>query len=124
MSTSVATVKITNKLPAFSASVRVVMDDAVREGARDTLINAKTKAPLQKGTLRSESNVKKMATALYRVSFFAVYARYQEFGGDANRTIRNYTTPGTGKHYLRDAGNQEQKKLIPIFKKHARRARV
>ena len=31
------------------------------------------------------------------------YARYQEFGGDGYRVVKNYTTPGTQAHYLRDA---------------------
>lgn len=116
-------VKIVDKMPTFRGSVNIVMDDAVREAARDTLVKAKERAPLQKGGLRSQTEVNKRSQAKYRVSFFAEYARYQEFGGDDKRTVRNYTTPGTGAHYLKNAGDEMIDKLIGIFRKNGRRAR-
>lgn len=43
------------------------------------------------------------------------YARYQEFGGDGKRVVRNYTTPGTQAHYLRDAGDSVAKEGIKNY---------
>lgn len=36
-----------------------------------------------------------------------VYARYQEYGErqDGTHVVRNYTTPGTGKEYLKNTGD-------------------
>lgn len=118
------TVIIINKMPQFATSVSLVMDAAVREAARDTLINAKTKAPFLKGGLRSDTSIKKIGSIIYRVSFFKEYARFQEFGGDANRTIRRYTTAGTGKHYLKNAGDEQVARLNSVFRKHGARAKA
>ena len=115
---------IEDNMNSFVASAHGVMDDAVREGARDILVAAKTKAPLDKGGLRSDTAIKRIGAIIYRVSFFKEYARYQEFGGDANRTVRRYTTPGTGKHYLKSSGDAVADRLRSIFRKHGGRARA
>jgi hypothetical protein len=43
------------------------------------------------------------------------YARYQEFGGDGRRVVRNYTTPGTHAHYLKQSGDAVSKRGIKEF---------
>lgn len=43
------------------------------------------------------------------------YGRYQEFGGDGKRVVRNYTTPGTGAHYLKGAGDSVAKEGIKNY---------
>ncbi len=115
---------VNDKMPQFKRSLYNVLDDAFREGARDTLINAKQNAPFDKGGLRSETEVSKPGILHYRVSFWKEYARYQEFGGDDNRTVRNYSTAGTGKAYLKTAGDKEATKLVMTIKKHIPRVRV
>lgn len=40
------------------------------------------------------------------------YARYQEFGGDGKRVVKNYTTPGTHAHYLKQSGDAVVKRGI------------
>jgi hypothetical protein len=116
--------KIINKMPAFRRNLYYVMDDALREGARDTLINAKNRAPFLKGGLRSDTEISRQGVLRYRVSFWKEYARFQEFGGDATRKVRNYSTSGTGKRYLKTAGDEQAKKINRTFSKHARRAKV
>ena len=116
-------VTITNKLPQFSKSVDSVLGDALREASRDILIKAKTKAPFQKGGLRSDTEVTGN-NRTQRISFNKEYARFQEFGGDDARRVRKYTTSGTGKHYLKNAGDDVKRRLPGIFKKHGLRARV
>jgi hypothetical protein len=60
----------------------------------------------------------------WRVSFFVVYARFQECGGDNNRRVENYTTSGTGKAFLKKSGDEQVVKIASTMKKHAERARA
>jgi hypothetical protein len=76
------------------------------------------------GGLRADSETRQIKKMHWRISFWKVYARYQEFGGDSNRTVRKYTTPGTGAHFLRNAGDEQVKKLVSKFKKHGSRVKV
>lgn len=115
---------IDDRMPIFKISATQVLDDAVREGAKDVLLKAKTRAPLLKGSLRADTQVKRQSSIVYRISFNTEYARYQEFGGDGRRTVRNYTTSGTGKHYLRNSGDEVANQLDGLFKKHGARARA
>lgn len=114
---------IIDKMPSFSRSVDSIMEDALREGGRDVLIKAKTKAPFQKGGLRSESDVSSQGKLKQRISFWKEYARFQEFGGDGKRRIRKYSSSGTGAHFLKDSGDEQAQKMNMIFKKHGLRAR-
>lgn len=114
---------IIDKMPQFKRSVNNVFNDALREGARDALINAKDKAPYAKGGLRGESEIKKNNNLSWRISFWIEYARFQEFGGTAKRRVRNYSTSGTGAHFLRNAGDEQAERISSVFRKHALRAR-
>lgn len=118
------TVRVINRLPQFSRSAESVLDDALKEGARDILITAKQKAPFRKGGLRSDTWIKSPSKLVQRISFWKEYARFQEFGGDSKRRVRNYTTAGTGKAYLKTAGDDVVKRMPSILKKHAGRARA
>lgn len=115
---------INDKLPSFTRSLYNVLDDALREGARDTLISAKNKAPFSKGNLRAESEVKKNVSLSWRISFWMEYARFQEFGGDSKRRVRKYSHSGTGAHFLKDSGDEQAEKLNMTIRKHAQRARA
>jgi len=117
-------VTVEDKMPQFKRSLYSVLDDAVREAGRDTLIKAKGNAPFKDGGLRANSIVDKVVPMRYRVSFWIEYARFQEFGGDSKRTVTRYTTGGTGKHFLKRAGDEESKKLQITFRKHIQRARA
>ncbi len=117
-------IRVNDKLPAFKRSLDNVLDDAFREAARDLLINAKTRAPFDKGGLRSDTEIKKVKERHYRVSFWKEYARFQEFGGDSKRKVRNYKTSGTGKGFLKKSGDEQAKKLNLIIRKHTQRVRV
>lgn len=118
-------VTVENKLPLFSTQVSIVMSDAMREGARDTLVNSRTKAPFRKGHLRAESDTYMIGTPLsWRISYWVPYARFQEKGGDSRRRVRNYSTPGTGAHFLKSAGDSTAARIRIIFIKHSGRIRV
>jgi len=124
MSKAHVDVTITDKLPIFRSGMLVVFDDAVKEGARDGLIDAKVHAPFDKGQLRADSDVTRVGLLKWRISFWKEYARFQEFGGTTLRRVRNYSTSGTGAHFLRNAGDKQYEKLPSNFKKHASRLGV
>ena len=116
--------KVIDKLPSFKRSLYSVLNDALREAGKDTLINARRRAPFQKGPLRANSDVSQVHPLQQRVSFWIEYARFQELGGDSRRQIRHYTTPGTGKGFLKKSGDEQRDDLRKTFSKHARRART
>lgn len=119
-----STAVVKDRMPQFKRSLVNVMGDALKEGARDGLIKARTKAPFEKGRLRAESDIKKINDLKWRIAFYIEYARFQEFGGDGKRTVRNYSASGTGKGFLRSAGDEQAKTIARTFKKHAGRARA
>lgn len=112
---------IHDRMPQFKGKLNLVMDDAFREGSRDILIKAKTKAPFLKGGLRRDTDVSKVGMYKWRVSFWAEYARFQEFGGDSKRRVRRYSTSGTGAHYLRNSGDEVAGKFKYTVRKHTAR---
>lgn len=116
-------VKVVDKLPSFSRRLSNTMDDALADAASDVLLKARRRAPFLKGGLRRDSMTKKVSNLKRRISFWIEYARFQEFGGDSRRRIRNYTSPGTGAHYLRDSGHEVAKRMVFYLAKHAKRTR-
>lgn len=116
-------VKVVDKLPQFTVRMHNTMNDAIREATRDILITSRNRAPFQKGQLRANSEATQIGFLKHRVSYWKEYARYQEFGGDGKRIIRNYTTSGTGRGFLKTSGDQVASKLVYTLKKHAGRIR-
>lgn len=117
-------VKIEDYIERFGRSAINELDNAVREGAVNILVASKGKAPFDKGGLRSDTETKQIKKMHWRVSYWKEYARFQEFGGDKKRIVRNYTTAGTGKHYLSKAGDDETNNLKARLRVYAQRARV
>lgn len=117
-------VKVVNKLPLFTTVSKVVLSQALDEAGRDILINARNRAPFKKGALRRESVLSVVGTHKRRVSFWVEYARFQEMGGSGGRRVRNYTTSGTGAHFLEEAGKAAVTGFAATLAKHAARARV
>lgn len=117
-------VKVTNKMPQFKRILYSVLEDALADGTSDILYRAKTRAPYKKGGLRSDSDNHQEGRLKWRVSFNIEYARFQEFGGNSKRRVVNYSTPGTGKAFLKSSGDEQAGKLGNQFKMHAGRART
>ncbi len=118
------TVRIIDKLPDFKRITSAVLSDALDEAGRDILIDAKNHAPYNKGALRRESVLSVVSTHKRRISFWVEYARFQEFGGDSKRRVRNYGTAGTGAHFLRNAGEKAVTNFPATLAKHGARVRV
>jgi hypothetical protein len=115
-------VKITDRLPLFKLRAEIVLNNALREASRDIIVLSRTRAPFQKGGLRSDADIRQSGKLKWRVTYWKEYARYQEFGGDRRRTVRRYTTGGTGKSYLKGAGDTIAKNMPTILAKHGKRA--
>lgn len=117
-------VTVSNKLPQYSSKVNNALEDALREGGRDIQTLVQTRAPYRKGDLRGQKDARWAGRLLWRVSYWMEYARYQEFGGDGRRTVRKYTTAGTGKHFLSRSGKDVAHTMDEIIKKHIRRIQI
>jgi len=112
-------VRITDKTGAFIKLNEKQVNLALGSMATDIMNLAKTKVPVDQGHLQDKIlAVKKPGTQnAWIVSVNMEYARFQEFGGDAKRKVRHYTTPGTGKLYLKNSGQHIAKSAIIYFKR-------
>lgn len=117
-------VVLVNNLPRFSSNVGKVIDDGLKELARDILVKSRMVAPFKFGPLRSNSDINRKSLMHWQVRYHMEYAYVQEKGSIKGSPIRNYTTAGTGSKYLSKTGDKEFKKAISTLKKHARRARA
>lgn len=96
-------------------------DNATRAMADATVRTSKVTAPLLTGKLRYSSRVERNAPLNYSAVYGGgnvPYAAYQERGRRKNppyHEVRHYTTPGTGAHYLRNAGDAIAKQGIRTF---------
>lgn len=98
------------------------VSSALNAMATATVQRAKMLAPMSNketsGNLRDSGRVESEGT-LDKAAVFGnsvvPYARYQEFGGDGRRVVRNYTTPGTQAHYLQDAGESVAKEGLKKY---------
>lgn len=107
------TVTIRDDSEAMLKQTELNIRNALKAMADATLQRAVMLAPQSNieghaGTLRTTGLVATSSDSYLAVVQFGngiPYARYQEFGGDGHREVRNYTTPGTQAHYLRDAGD-------------------
>lgn len=78
--------------------------------------------PVLSGALQSTGIVEPRGEYAYVAKFGSglTYGRYQEFGPDGNKytgkkTQWDYTTPGTGPHYLKTAGDSVAKEGIKQY---------
>ena len=129
---------VISHLPEFQRNTVRKIDKIMEGLAREIEREAKFKVPKSVGKMGAEKlgtkntkgavhgalqrsiMVKQVANMRYQVTageFPSLpYARFQEFGGDSNRRVRNYSTPGTGKGYLGDTGNRVMTKALSRFK--------
>lgn len=108
---------------ALLAQTKLNVKNALKAMADATLQRAQVLAPMSNieghaGTLRTTGLVATSSdglTAIVRFGNGIQYARFQEFGGDGTRVVKNYTTEGTQAHYLRDAGNSVAREGIKQY---------
>ncbi len=104
--------KIINNLKKFTKKDAEASDVAFERMAVDILRLSKIKVPHGKtGFLESSGRYRRTGMSKYVVEYgqegpAKAYARFQEFGGDGNRVVRNYSKAGSGKAYLRESADQ------------------
>lgn len=97
-----------NRLPQFGQKVDEKADTLLEKMAQDIFVLSKAKVPKKDGALGSSAVSEKIKAKSHRVSYNEPYAGYQERGRrkDGSRVVKNYTTAGTNKNFLKDAGTK------------------
>ena len=93
----------TAKFNAWGKTTKLNAQTALRMMGQEILNTSKVLAPKKDGTLRRTGTVKTIPDGVQiRYGDGIKYAMYQERGmrADGSHIVRNYTTPGTGAHYL------------------------
>lgn len=120
-------VRVVDKLQKFARKSGEAMDRSLNRMAVDVERLAKQRVPVSPsgGHLKSSGYHRRKGLMKYMVVFNKEYAAYQEFGGDGKgKVVRRYSTPGTGKFYLRDAGRKVASNAMSYIKSEAGRIRV
>lgn len=115
---------IINNIAKFLVQNERALDRALNRMAVDIERLSKVRVPVDKGQLKSSGKHVKVGPLHYRTEFNKEYAAYQEFGGDGKRIVRNYTTPGTGAHYLKNSGDQIKKNAWGYIKAEVNRIKI
>ena len=108
---------IKNKMRRFVKQNADVMDSALDRMGEGVKQVAQSQVPYLDGDLHDSAEHKRVSQLRHQVSFGnskVDYAVYQERGmrADGSRVVRRYTTPSTGKAYLRKAGKTISKDAI------------
>lgn len=111
--------KIIDKSDEFKRKTADRIDRILFSMANDIQNLAKMKVPQKQGHLQGSILAKRKPGVkhAWMVEAAKEYARFQEFGGDGRRVVRHYSTPGTGKFYLRDSGRQVASNAMNYIRK-------
>lgn len=116
--------RIDDKSKAFMLKAEQSADLVLNRMAIDIERLSKMQVPKDKGRLQSSGRHKRTGKLKYEVSYNTVYARFQHEGGDGRRTVKNYTTPGTKKEFLRDPGQTVVGRAMSYIKAEMGRIKV
>lgn len=116
--------KVIDKMVIFVRENANAMDRSLARMAVDIERLSKAQVPLKSGQLRSSGHFVKKSLLKYQVIYNKVYARFQEFGGSAGRVVKNYTSAGTKKFYLRDAGRTITKDALNYVKSEIKKINI
>ena len=117
-------IKVIDNIQQFVVQNEAAMDRALNRMAIDIERASKARVPVDKGQLRASGYHMRIGPLNYRVVFNKEYAAYQEFGGDGRRTVKRYTTPGTGKFYLKDSGDRVKENALSYIKQENNNIKV
>lgn len=124
------TVKVDGDINGFGAIAVQNVKNALKAMADATVQRAQMlrgsegpAVPVLTGQLQSTGLVYDLNDGLTQIAQFGAgleYGRYQEFGPDGDKytgkkKVWDYTTPGTGPHYLRNAGDSVKKEGIKNY---------
>lgn len=123
-------VRVDDRMAAFKRANENAMERALARMRNDIFVLSQFKVPFKDGELKSSGDQKQMGRLHHRVLYGEQgaqdYASYQHRGmrKDGSRLVKRYTTAGTGKHFLTDAGKVVAPKSGMYFKREAENVRV
>ncbi len=119
-------VKVTDNLLSFVRNNAQIFDGALSRMANDIKIISSIRVPFKKGDLQKSGEVRRKGLMKYKVVYNKSYAGYQEKGQRASGShkVRKYTTPNTGKGYLKGAGEIIKKDSVNFLKQAAQRVKA
>ena len=111
-------VEIKNRIVEFAKNNTAAMDRVLNRMALDILTMSKAQVPYKTSLLQQSGKYGKKSPLLYEVFYNKIYAAYQEFGmrKDGTHVVKNYTTPGTKKFYLRDPAQLITSRILNYIK--------
>lgn len=111
-------VKVTDNTVQFEHKVTQKSSLFLREFAEQVVNVAQPNTPKDRGNLARDV-VKQVLALKGKIKWDKVYASYQERGmrRDGTHRVRNYTTPGTGPHFAKNAINTVVKRESQIMRK-------
>jgi hypothetical protein len=117
---------IKNGLQRFKNANGRLMDMAMERMTRDTATLAKVRMPYREGDMTDNTSVERKRTMRYRVLVNVEYAAYQERGQrkDGTHKVRKYSTPGTGKDFLKGSGQTIARDGLNYLKQAANNLRM
>lgn len=118
--------KFTDNTKRFAGVNEKVMDTALAQMSLDVKILGIAKVPYKGGDLQRSAEHKRVGRLHHRTQFNEDYAAYQERGKrrDGTHVVRRYTTPGTGKGFLKSAGMQVDRQKLKYVKQAANNAKL
>lgn len=125
-----ATVTVDNRMGSFNASNEKAMESALARMRNDIFVLSQFKVPYKEGDLKSSGEQLRIERLHHRIRYgengAEDYAGYQHRGmrRDGSHIVRNYTTAGTQKNYLAQAGDIILTKASSYFKREAQNARA
>ncbi|MFA5634104.1 MAG: hypothetical protein WC973_03055 [Candidatus Dojkabacteria bacterium] len=119
-----------NKIKKFAKKDREATNRAYERMCVDIIRLSKIKVPHGKtGILESSGRYRKIKDLQFVVEYgqegpSKAYARYQEYGGDGKRVVRNYTKAGSGKAFLREPADQITRNALHYLISEKRKIKV
>lgn len=112
---------ILDHTPTFEEHNEHVCDIALGSMAQDVEMMAAFKVPVDTGALARYIRKLRISARHWKVTVNKDYAEYQERGSraDGSYRVRRYSRPGSGTHFLEDAGNIAKGRKNSYFKKAA-----
>lgn len=109
---------ITDNGKRFVSANREVMDGAMETMSKDISTMAKSRVPFKSSDLFKAINPYKVKQLHHQVIADTEYAAYQEEGQrkDGTHVVKKYTTPSTGKDFLKGAGDKVTSNALNYLK--------
>lgn len=117
-------IKIKNNLPRFQNAAVEALDLALDAMGSQIERLSKIQVPVKDGQLQDTGKHVRVKKLKHIIRYNKVYAAYQHEGGDGKRVIRNYSSPGTKKHFLIDPGNLVAQKAKDYLKEASQRIKI